>query len=568
MKKIFFTIKNLIFKHKIISSIIILVLLGAVYLGYASLTNTSGEIRYVLADVSKGTIISSVSGTGQVSASDQISLSPGSGASGKIVYLNAVSGQKVSAGTLLLQLDTTDAQKTVRDAENNLLSAQISLQKLEGISTLATPLNKQNAQDALNTDYENAYNNVSNAFIDLPGIMTGLQDILYGNTFNSYQQNIDYYTFSVYPHDESVMAYKASAESSYNTARTAYDKNFSDYKLTSRFSDNATVDSIISETYETERDIAQSIKDTNNLIQFYKDVLTKYNIKTSSIADTHLTSLNSYSSKTNSDAISLLNSQSTLKSDKTAISNADLDVTSQQLSLTKAQNAVADAKSALSNYYIYAPFGGIIGATSVKKGDTISSSTSAITFITQNQMTAISLSETDIPKIKMGDKAILTFDAISGLSITGKVTEIDTLGTVSQGVVSYNVQITFDTQDDRIKPGMSASVNIITDTQQNVLAVPNSAVKTKNGSSYVLVLSQKQDLTSATASQGFISKTAPTQKPVEIGLADDTNTQITSGLAEGDQVVVRTITSTAKASTSTSASRVPGITGGTFRPGN
>ena len=61
--------------------------------------------------------------------------------------------------------------------------------------------------------------------------------------------------------------------------------------------------------------------------------------------------------------------------------------------------------------------------------------------------------------------------------------QIDAIGTVSQGVVSYNVQITFDTQDSRIKPGMSASVNIITNTQQNVLTVPNSAVKTKKGTS-------------------------------------------------------------------------------------
>ncbi|MCX6723399.1 MAG: efflux RND transporter periplasmic adaptor subunit [Candidatus Staskawiczbacteria bacterium] len=292
--------------------------------------------------------------------------------------------------------------------------------------------------------------------------------------------------------------------------------------------------------------------------------MIKYSVKTNSIADTHITSLNTYSSKTNSDAITLLNSQSTIKSDKTAISNAGLDVTSQQLSLTKVQNTLADAKSALLSYYIYAPFTGVVGAVSVKKGDTISSGTSAITFITQNQMTAISLSETDIPKIKLGDKAILTFDAISDLSITGKVTEIDTIGTVSQGVVNYNVKIIFDTQDERIKPGMSISASIITDIQQDVLSVPNSAVKTKNGSSYVLVLSQKQDLTSSTAIQGFVSAVAPTQKPVQIGLADNTNTQIISGLSEGDQVVVRSIASTATTS-ATSASAIPGLTGGAVR---
>jgi hypothetical protein len=115
------------------------------------------------------------------------------------------------------------------------------------------------------------------------------------------------------------------------------------------------------------------------------------------------------------------------------------------------------------------------------------------------------------------------------------------------------VKIVFDTQDDRVKSGMSASANIITDTQQNILTVPNSAVKIKNGNHYVLVLNQKQDLTDPTAIQGFTSAVAPTQKTVEIGVADDTNTQITSGLSEGDQVVTRTITS-AKTTTSTATS--------------
>ena len=115
----------------------------------------------------------------------------------------------------------------------------------------------------------------------------------------------------------------------------------------------------------------------------------------------------------------------------------------------------------------------------MQKGQTISSGTSAITFITQSDVTSISLSEEDITKIKLGQKAVLTFDAISGLTVAGQVTEIDTIGTVSQGVVSYNVQITFDTQDSRIKPGMSVNANVITNVEQNVLTVPNSAVKTK-----------------------------------------------------------------------------------------
>ena len=550
---IFRKVKEIALKHKILSIILILCIIGGGFWCYSSSNNSNGITKYVLASTTNGTIISSVSGTGQVSASNQITLSPGPGASGKIVYLNAVSGQKVSAGTLLLELNTTDAEKTIRDAESNLVSAKISLQKLEGDSTLSVPLNKQNAQDTLNQDYQSGYNTVSSIFTDLPTIMTDLQNIIYGTNFINTQQNIDFYTSVSYTYNPKATTYKDSLVKTYNIALAEYNKNFDDYKATTRYSDNTTIDSIINETYNTTKDIAQAIKDTNNLIQFYKETLAIYNIKTNPIADTQLSTVNSNAAKTNSDAISLLNIQSNLKSDKTAISNSDLDITSQQLSLTKAQNSLADAKAALGNYYIYAPFSGVVGSVSVKKGDTISSGTSAITFITQNQMTQISLSEVDITKIKVGNKVVLTFDAISGLSIAGKVTEIDTLGTVSQGVVSYNVKIMFDTQDDRIKPGMSVSANVITETRQNVLTVPNSAVKTKNGSSYVLVLNQKQDLANLSANQGFTSAVAPTQKTVEIGLSDSTNTEITSGLLEGDQVVVRTISSASTATVSSSA---------------
>ena len=537
IKQIFGSIKNFSFNHKIISTILILVVLIGGYWGYKSLTSTTGVTKYVLATATKGTIISTVSGTGQVSASDQIILTPGSGASGKIVYLNAVSGQKVSAGTLLLQLDTTSAQKTIRDAESSLQSAQITLQKLVGADTLTVPLNKQNAIDSLNQDYQSGYNTISNIFIDLPTVMTDLQNVIYGTNFSNTQQNIDFYTGTAYIYDQTAVQIKASLVKSYQTAQDEYTKNFNDYKATTRYSDNATIDSIITETYNTTKDIAQAVKDTNNLIQFYKDTLAKYNIKPNATADTQLSTINSDGTKADSDIISLLNTQSTLKADKTSVANSDLDVTSQQLSLTKAQNSLQDAKDALSNYYIYAPFNGIVGAVSVQKGDNISSGTSAITFITQNDYTTISLSEVDITKIKLKNKVVLTFDAIDGLSIAGHVAEMDAIGTVSQGVVNYNVKINFDTQDDRIKPGMSVSANVITNTQQNVLTVPNSAVKSKGGAYYVLIPGSP----------------APTQKTVEIGSADDTNTEITSGLAEGDQVIVRTISSTATASAIKSA---------------
>lgn len=538
--------------HKIGSGIIVIVLLVAVYFAYGAIFNKKTGATYISSAVTKGTITTSVSGSGQVSASNTISLQ--FKASGTLVYLPVQNGQNVSAGQLIAELDTSDAQKTVRNAQSSLESAQIALQKLEGSSTLTVPKNKQDAIDTLNQDYQSGYNTVSSVFVDLPTIMADLQTAVYGNSLSNSQQNIDFYTNAAYTYDSNVQQFRDSLVKSYQTALDGYTKNFSDYKSTTRFSDNNTIDSIIGETYSTTKDIAQALKDTNNLIQFYKDTLAKNSIKENTTADTQLATINSDASKANSDIVSLLGTQNTIKNDKNAVANSDLDLQSQQLSLQTSQNSLQDAKDALADYYIYAPFSGTIGKVSVQKLDQVGSGTSVATLITTQKICTIPLNEVDVSKVQQGQKVVLTFDALPDLTVAGQVATIDPVGTTSQGVVTYNVQINFDTQDTRVKSGMSINAQIITNVKQDVLLVPNSAVKTQGTTKYVQVLANN----------------VPQQKIVTIGLSNDTNTEIVSGLNEGDKVITQTISSSASSSTSartggSSTLRIPGIGGGGFR---
>ena len=157
----------------------------------------------------------------------------------------------------------------------------------------------------------------------------------------------------------------------------------------------------------------------------------------------------------------------------------------------------------------------------------------------------------------------LAFDAVSDLSVTGEVAEFDTLGTVSQGVVTYNVKIIFDTQDDRVKPGMSVSAAIINDVKQNVLIVPNSAIKQQGGLSYVETVDQSLGASGVGQASGITLGTASRQTQVEVGTSNDTSSEVTSGLKEGAIVVTRTITATAatQAQSSQSGVRLPGIGG-------
>ena len=183
------------------------------------------------------------------------------------------------------------------------------------------------------------------------------------------------------------------------------------------------------------------------------------------------------------------------------------------------------------------------------------------TLITKKQIAALSLNEVDAAKIQLGDNAMLTFDAVPDLTLTGKVVELDPVGTVSQGVVTYTAKIGFDSQDSRIKPGMSVNADIQTAVHQDALTVPSTAIKTQNGQTYVQAFvpalavgtSTKASGTTS-ASAGVVSATAPKLIPVTTGISDTTNTEIVSGLTAGQQIVTKTITGTAAATASTAAS--------------
>lgn len=116
-------IKTYIVTHKIVSSIIGIVIIGGVY--FLLKGNTTTEIRYVTTTVQKGTVVSSVTGTGQVEASSTVNLQ--SKISGTITSVLAKSGATVRKGQMLFAVDSANAEKALRNAKLNLQSAENDL---------------------------------------------------------------------------------------------------------------------------------------------------------------------------------------------------------------------------------------------------------------------------------------------------------------------------------------------------------------------------------------------------------------------------------------------------------
>ena len=524
-------IKKYISEHKKMGwFILILIILGSWY-GYSKYKSSiSAETKYVISDIKKSVVISSVSGSGQVSASNQVSIK--SQTSGNIVSVNVVVGQAVRTGDLIASVDA-------RDARISLENAKINMEKLTNSNS--TSLLQNN--NSLSKAYENGYNTVISTNLDFPSIISGMSDLFYMS--NGYLSDMNLQNLS-----STAKNLRSTAGINFDIAKKKQALNETLYKKTTRSSSLNEIEALISDTYDTVKILSDVLKDSRSAVQY-----VKYDKNDSSTAVTTTeTNLDSWINKMNTDLSSLLSAKTSIAETKNSLTELNkgtnsLDVRAQQLSLESAQLAY-------DNSFIRAPFDGVVAQLTVHIGDNVSNGTALGTFITQQKVADITLNEVDVAKIKVGNKATLTFDAIEGLEITGKVSSIDLVGTVSQGVVSYPVKIVFDTQDDRIKSGMSVSAGIITEVKQDIIVVPTSAIKNQGNVSYVDTVPKE---TAVTDNSGVVLATAPTQQQVELGISDDTNTEIISGLNVGDKIVTKTITGKGTAKTTTTA---PSLFGG------
>ena len=562
----------------------------AAYGAYSYWGTTPTETRYIPYAVRLTDIESTVSGSGQLSASNQIDLK--TKVSGEVVYVGVKAGDSVRAGATLVQLDTRSAQKSVRDAEANLQSAKLSLQKLEQPPTNLEILQAENAvaqavqgkADAvenLASSYESGFNTTADAFLDLPTIMAGLNTVLYGHTVNTSQDNINAYRELVRDKDPGIIELSETVIASYQDARDSYDAVFDTYSSLSRTSSTADIERLIKESYSATHDIAEAVKRTADFLNHVNDVATTYDKTIPSAYTTHKSSLDSYTSTMSAHVTSLLTAKNAIESARVAITTSErtlaerqaslvdlksgsdnIDLESQRISVRQRENALRDAKETLADYYVRAPFDGVMATLDVQKGESVSGTIG--TFITKSAVAEVTLNEVDVAQVAVGQVATLTFDALEDVELTGEVLSIDPVGTVTQGVVSYGVKIGFKAGDARIKPGMSVSATIVIASRKDVLTVPLAAVKSDRTGSYVDVLdgvdvpafpvrnraSTSPDRNaektvpgrSTIFTEGVVPASAPRKVSVETGIANDTMVEIVSGLVAGDIIVSRTIT--------------------------
>lgn len=212
---------------------------------------------------------------------------------------------------------------------------------------------------------------------------------------------------------------------------------------------------------------------------------------------------------------------------------------SQKISVTQQEIRLRDAQEKLLDYSVRAPFDGVVTNLSVNPGDSISRDTLLASVITTEMIAKISLNEVDAARVRNDNAVQLTVDALGGQTLSGRVTKIDTIGTITQGVVYYNAEISLSDTIELLRPGMSVSAAITVAEKEGVLVIPNGAIKkSSTGESLVQIPNKKN-----------ISTLNFEEKTIETGMANDTETEVTKGLSEGDSIVTQIITGTGSTNT-------------------
>jgi HlyD family secretion protein len=199
------------------------------------------------------------------------------------------------------------------------------------------------------------------------------------------------------------------------------------------------------------------------------------------------------------------------------------------LNLQSAEITLENYKEQLMKTEILAPFDGTVVDVGVKVNDQLSaydySSITAIYLVdTRTVKMEGVVDEIDIFKVKMGQEATITVDALPGEEFTGVVTFISPFGSELTGVVNYPVTIELDPTDVELKGGLTATADIVIGKRENILLIPRRAVKREKGVYYVEVVVNEEEMTTE-------------KREVTIGQQSEIYAEVLSGLNEGEKVI-------------------------------
>jgi HlyD family secretion protein len=197
-----------------------------------------------------------------------------------------------------------------------------------------------------------------------------------------------------------------------------------------------------------------------------------------------------------------------------------------QAQVTQARSALAQAQLNLEEATLAAPFAGTVADVNIEVGQMVNSSTPVIVLTDRtSHHVALYVDETEIGQVRLGQPVVITPDAFPDEEIEGEVTAIKSIGTMSGGIVTYEVCVGIAPTEVPIRSDMTASATVVVEEKENVLLAPNRAIRREGDIEYVEVLVGAE-----------VRRVA-----IATGASNDIVTEVTAGLEEGDAVVTTVV---------------------------
>lgn len=199
------------------------------------------------------------------------------------------------------------------------------------------------------------------------------------------------------------------------------------------------------------------------------------------------------------------------------------DVAVAEAQVAQAQVAVEIAQKRVVDAALKAPFSGLVTTLNVHAGDIVVTSAPVATLLDDSRYHInVDIDETEISQVKIGQPVKIELDAFPDEEIEGTVSRIDPLGTSAQGLVNYAVRVDLPANGLPVRSLMTAAIRIVVAEKQNVLVVPNRAIRRDSEGRYVEV----------------VRLGSPTKVYVTTGASNEDVTEIVSGLEEGQEVII------------------------------
>lgn len=437
----------------VLGAVIIVILAVVAFFFFQQMAASSAAAaRVQTSPVQRGTLIATVSAAGNVLTPEDAVMAFQT--SGRVAKVNVQVGDAVKKGQVLMELDTTDLELSLKTAKTNLASSMANLEQT-----------KANLQFAL----RNAQANLESAKAALEAAK------------NRNAQNANQIIVAKAQLDKATIALQ-QAQGAYNQIAWRGDVG-----------------------------LTQQAANLQNATIEYQSALANYNMTLATINDSALKAAQSDYDRA---VVALEQAQR----------NLDTQLRTAQATVDNAQVAVEQAQRNLEKARLIAPFDGIVSAVNFSVGDSAGTG-AAVTIVDLSTLQVkVTVAEVDIAKIKVGQTAQTTMDALPGKTYTAKIAAIGPVATITQGVVNYPVIAVIANPDGQVKPGMTANLAITIEQRDNVLLVPTRAIRTQGTQKTVTVLYKGLSIS----------------VPVTVGLTNDQFAEVTSGLQEGDQVVIQT----------------------------